>query len=144
MKKDFFRFKKMDEFTEYEWELICSRCGLCCMEKLIDSETDELYFTCVSCIYLELDSLRCSVYEKRCEQKKDCVKLSVDYLEKYINYLPTNCSYRILFLEKKLPDWHYLVSGDRTLVHKLGISAFGKAVSGKDVDEDNLEDYIIY
>jgi uncharacterized cysteine cluster protein YcgN (CxxCxxCC family) len=92
MEKDFFKFKKMNEFTKDEWEAICSRCGLCCMEKLIDSETQELFFTCVSCIYLELDSLKCSVYEKRLEFKKDCVKLSVDYLEKYINYLPKNCS----------------------------------------------------
>ncbi|MDY0360195.1 MAG: YcgN family cysteine cluster protein [Desulforegulaceae bacterium] len=143
MEKDFFKIKDMRDFNEEEWELICSCCGLCCMEKLIDSETQELYFTCVSCTYLDLDSLKCSVYKKRLELKKDCIKLNIDYLENYINYLPTNCSYRILFLEKKLPYWHYLISGDKNLVHKLGISAFGKAVSGKDINEDDLEDYII-
>ncbi|MDY0133058.1 MAG: YcgN family cysteine cluster protein [Desulforegulaceae bacterium] len=144
MVKDFFKFKTMAEFTGEEWELICSRCGLCCMEKLIDSETEELFFTCVSCVYLNLDDFNCNIYEKRFECKNDCVKLSIDYLEKYIKHLPINCSYRILFLNKKLPDWHYLISGDKNLVHKLGISAKGKAVSGKDVFQEDLEDYIIF
>ena len=45
MSLKFYEIKEMKDFTKKEWEMICDRCGLCCMEKLIDDDTDELFFT---------------------------------------------------------------------------------------------------
>ena len=57
--------------------------------------------------------------------------------------MPETCAYRLLAEGKDLPLWHPLVSGDPTSVHKAGISVRGKVVSGKDVEEDDLPDYVV-
>lgn len=44
-------FKSM---SSEQWELICDRCGLCCLNKLQDDEIDEVYYTRVSCKLLDI------------------------------------------------------------------------------------------
>ena len=57
--------------------------------------------------------------------------------------MPETCAYRLVANGADLPDWHYLVCGDRNAVHKAGISVRGKVVSAKDIDEDDLPDYVV-
>jgi uncharacterized cysteine cluster protein YcgN (CxxCxxCC family) len=57
--------------------------------------------------------------------------------------MPETCAYRLLAEGKELPLWHPLVSGDAKPVHQAGISVRGKVVSGRDVDEEDLPDYVV-
>lgn len=141
MQDDFYKIKNMEDFTEEEWEAVCDGCGLCCLEKLLDEDTGELFFTRVACNNLDIETCRCKVYEKRFESRADCINLEFKDLGK-IDYLPETCSYRFLYENKKLPPWHYLESGERDGVHNLGISARNNAVSGENIHPDDLEYFI--
>jgi uncharacterized cysteine cluster protein YcgN (CxxCxxCC family) len=52
-------------------------------------------------------------------------------------WLPRTCSYRLLARGEPLPDWHYLVCGDREAVHKAGESVRGWTIS--ELDAGDLE-----
>ena len=45
----FWRAKTMAEMTPAEWESLCDGCGRCCLNKLIDEETDQTVYTDVGC-----------------------------------------------------------------------------------------------
>ena len=44
-KAPFWRTKRMAEMTKAEWESLCDGCGRCCLNKLIDEDTDETVST---------------------------------------------------------------------------------------------------
>lgn len=138
----FYKSKGMYEFSQNEWEMICSGCGLCCLEKLMDTDTNEIVLTRVACRYLNLCNLKCMIYEKRFIEKTDCMKIDLSFLKEYKDLLPEICSYRILYITGKLPSWHYLESGDRALVHELGLSALNNVVSGENIHPDDLQYFI--
>jgi uncharacterized cysteine cluster protein YcgN (CxxCxxCC family) len=62
-----------------------------------------------------------------------------------IDWLPSTCAYRLRAAGEPLPDWHYLVSGDREAVHRAGQSVRGWTVSEDDVGdmEDHLVDRVL-
>jgi hypothetical protein len=60
-----------------------------------------------------------------------------------LSWMPETCAYRLLAEGMDLPPWHHLVCGDKNAVHMAGVSVRGKVVSGKDVEEDDLPDYVI-
>ena len=60
-----------------------------------------------------------------------------------INWMPKTCAYRLVMDGKDLPDWHYLVCGDRERVHATGNSVRGRVVSEDTVFEDDMEDFIV-
>ena len=41
----FWRRKAMSEMTRAEWESLCDGCGRCCLNKLIDEDTNDTLFT---------------------------------------------------------------------------------------------------
>jgi uncharacterized cysteine cluster protein YcgN (CxxCxxCC family) len=130
----FWRRKRLDQMTRDEWESLCDGCGKCCLHKLEDADTGEIAMTDVSCSLLDLETCRCTDYGNRQAKVPDCVKLTRANLPK-LRWLPDTCAYRLLYQGNDLPEWHYLVSGDRNAVHAAGQSVKGKAVSEAEVED---------
>ncbi len=129
----FWETKKLEEMSREEWEALCDGCGKCCMEKLI-FEDDTLAFTNVACSQLDLVTCRCMHYENRNAYVPECVHLTPSEL-KDIYWLPKTCAYRLLKEGKPLPEWHPLITGDKSSVHRARMSARGRAVSARPAEE---------
>jgi uncharacterized protein len=122
----------LDQLDRAQWEALCDGCGKCCVHKLEDDETGELHPTNVACKLLDRRSGQCSDYRHRHAFVPECVRLT-PRLVRDIEWLPATCAYRLRGDGKPLPDWHYLVSGDRDAVHRAGESVRGWTVSETDV-----------
>lgn len=122
----------LDKLDRAQWEALCDGCGKCCIHKLEDDETGELHATNVACKLLDRRSGQCSDYRHRHAYVAECVRLT-PRLVRDIEWLPSTCAYRLRGDGKPLPDWHYLVCGDREAVHRAGQSVRGWTVSETDV-----------
>lgn len=138
----FWMVKSLPELTKEEWESLCDGCGKCCLQKLEDEDTGDLYYTDIACKYLDQQRCSCRVYDSRVEKVESCITLSLDRLEEFA-WLPSSCAYRLLLEGKPLPEWHPLVTGDRNSVHLASSSVRGCVVSEVDVPEEEWEDHII-
>lgn len=134
LKPGFWREVSLAEMNQEQWEAVCDGCGQCCLHKLQDEDTDEVYFTDVACRLLDLQSCQCGDYSNRQKHVPDCIQLTVRDLP-YFDWLPQTCSYRLLAAGYDLPKWHYLVCGDPDAVHKAGVSVQGRCVNEKEVDD---------
>jgi uncharacterized cysteine cluster protein YcgN (CxxCxxCC family) len=128
MKDEYWKRKSLAEMTTEEWDGLCDGCALCCMHKVEDEETGEIFYADLACRLLDLDTCRCTDYANRAKKVAECFVLSVDKPEMYA-WLPATCAYRRLANDQDLPDWHPLITGDPESVHEAGISVRGKAVS---------------
>ena len=45
--------------TEDEWELLCDCCALCCLYKVQDEDTNQVFYTSVICPYLNKENAHC-------------------------------------------------------------------------------------
>jgi uncharacterized cysteine cluster protein YcgN (CxxCxxCC family) len=113
MTDEFWKRKSLAEMSADEWESLCDGCALCCLQKLEDEETGDIYFTDIACRLLDTNRCRCIDYAARAQQVASCLVLSADDPNKF----------------RWLPDWHPLVSGDPASVHDAGISVRGKCTS---------------
>lgn len=136
----FWEDKPLEALDRAEWEQLCDGCGKCCVHKLEDEETGELFPTNVACKLLDRHSGLCSNYRHRRAFVPECVRLTPK-LAATIDWLPDSCAYRLRAEGKPLPDWHHLVSGDPESVHKAGMSVRGWTVS--EIDAGELEDHIL-
>ncbi len=136
----FWETKKLQEMSTEEWESLCDNCGKCCLHKLEDEDTGEIFFTSVVCNLIELQTCRCTHYQDRCQLVPECIDLKQHDFAEY-TWLPNTCAYRLLIDGKSLPAWHPLISGDPNSVHEAGISIRSYAM--KEHDIENLEDHII-
>ena len=139
--KPFWETKSLHEMSDKEWESLCDGCGKCCLIKLEDVETKELSYTDVACHLLDAKTCKCKNYARRKELVEDCLQLQSDDIEDF-KWLPKTCAYRLLHEGKKLPDWHYLISGDRKAVHKQNMSVKNRIVSETEVLE--IAEHIVY
>jgi uncharacterized cysteine cluster protein YcgN (CxxCxxCC family) len=137
----FWETKTLQQMTPQEWESLCDGCGNCCLHKLRNDDTGDLFHTNVACRLLDGNSCRCSAYAERKRLVPDCVVLTPARAAKF-DWLPATCAYRLLAEGKPLPEWHPLISGDPESVHRAGISVRGKTISEADIGEAPLEDYI--
>ena len=130
----------MAEFTRQEWESLCDGCGKCCLHKLEDEDSGDLFYTNVACYLLSLKSCQCSRYPDRSRWVPDCVELTPENVGN-LEWMPTTCAYRLVAEGKPLASWHHLISGDRTAIHRAGASVRGWAVSERKVQD--IEQHII-
>ena len=139
----FWQTKHLTEMTHDEWESICDGCAKCCVTKLLDVKTEQLVFTDVACELLNANTCRCLDYTNRNKRVIDCVTLTPQNVDEYAKFMPSTCSYRLLLEGKPLPAWHHLVSGDDDTIHKAGKSVQGRVRMKADVDENDLENYVV-
>lgn len=132
--------KPLSALDRGEWEALCDGCGRCCLHKLEDDETGELYPTNVACRLLDRRKARCTDYANRKRHVADCVTLDRGKLDS-LDWLPDTCAYRLRAADKPLPGWHYLVSGSRETVHEARQSTRGWTVSEDDAGE--LEYHVV-
>ena len=134
MKDEYWKRKSLAEMNSEEWEGLCDGCALCCMHKVEDEDTGEVFYTDVACRLLDVNTCRCTDYAGRAKRVLDCLVLSVDQPEHFA-WLPDSCAYRRLANGKELPAWHPLITGDSNSVHDAGVSVRGQAVSESDTGE---------
>lgn len=134
MNDEFWKRKSLGEMTPEEWESLCDGCALCCLQKIEDEETGEIFFTDIACRLLDTDKCRCTDYPARAKKVADCLVLAPDKPALY-QWLPASCAYRLLAEGQDLPVWHPLVSGDPESVHEAGISVRGRVTSETEAKE---------
>ncbi|MCI5076799.1 YcgN family cysteine cluster protein [Oricola sp.] len=111
----------LEEMTSSEWEALCDGCGKCCMSKLIDDDTDEIYYTTVACRLFDAGFCGCTDYENRQKLVPDCVRLTPENV-RTIPWLPRTCAYRLIAEGGTLFDWHPLITGNPESVHDASMS----------------------
>jgi uncharacterized cysteine cluster protein YcgN (CxxCxxCC family) len=139
----FWQQKTLFEMTHSEWESVCDGCAKCCLTQLQDDETDQLVFTDVACDLLKDGSCRCSDYQNRSARVPSCMAMDKLNVAEAAAFAPPSCSYRLLLEGKELPDWHHLISGSRETVHESGNSVKHRVRFERDIDPENIEDYIV-
>lgn len=135
--------KTLDEITEEEWESLCDGCGKCCLHKLEDEDSGDVYYTDIACAYLDEHSCSCKDYSHRLQNVPDCLQLQPKDVEQFF-WLPSTCAYRLLAEGKPLEEWHPLVSGDTESVHQYHISVRGRVVLESQIDPDEYEERVIH
>lgn len=124
-----------------EWEALCDGCGKCCLNKFEDDD-NHVEFTDVCCKLLDQKTCQCSNYVGRKKIVKDCMNLKRTGMEQ-LNCLPRSCAYRLLHNGDDLKWWHYLVCGDRKMVHKAGMSVKGRCISEVGLSDEEIEYRIV-
>ncbi len=125
-----------------QWEALCDGCGKCCLHKLEEEDEEEVrvWPTNVACKLLDRETAQCSDYRNRRRYVPECLQLSAGRIDSLF-WLPLTCAYRLRAEGRPLPEWHYLLCGDRDAVHAAGESIRGWTVS--EVDAGPLEHHVV-
>lgn len=140
----YWKAKGLDRMTDAEWEALCDGCGRCCLNKLEEEETGDIYWTNVACRLLDHRTCRCKDYANRWDFVPDCVKLDPrEVIEQTYTWLPPTCAYRLVAEGRDLYWWHPLVSGDPETVHAAGVSVRGRVISDEGMKLEDYEDHVV-
>ncbi len=131
----------MEQMTPEQWESLCDGCAQCCLHKLEDEESGDIYFTRVVCKLLDIEKCQCTQYEQRHILNPECIELTSEVVKR-LHWLPETCAYRRLAFHEALPSWHPLITGDKESVHQNGISVRGRVISENEIDMDELDLYL--
>lgn len=142
MSSNFWEEKSLSEMTKEEWESLCDGCGRCCLNKLEDEDSGEIYFTNVACKLLDTEQCCCSDYENRMNSMPECMILSFDN-HTALDVMPSTCAYRLLQQGKPLPEWHPLITGNKESVIDAGMSVTGKVISEEHIHYEQLPEHLI-
>lgn len=142
LRPQFWKKYPLNQMSNEEWEALCDGCGLCCLLKLEDEDTQEVAYTKVACKLLNCTTGQCSDYIHRQTHVPDCIQLTLEKLET-IHWLPSSCAYRRIYEGKNLPSWHYLNTGSRQSVIKAKKSVAGRCISEEFIHEDELDEYVV-
>lgn len=123
--------KPLAKLSPDEWEALCDGCGLCCLNKIEDIDTGRIYTTRVACDLLDLNTCQCSSYVNRKQFVSDCIKLTYK-LVATVDWLPETCAYARRYRDQSLPEWHYLLTGDRNTVREFVDVSKHKLIHEKD------------
>jgi len=137
---NFWETKKLSQMSPQEWESLCDGCAKCCLNKLEDEESEEIFFTSVACDLIDLESCRCTKYQERTVLVPECIDLTQHDFSDY-TWLPSTCAYKLLSDGEPLPSWHPLISGTQESVFEVGAAIRSFAIKESQVED--LEDHII-
>lgn len=139
---DWWNTLALEDLSAEQWEGLCDGCAKCCLHKLEDEDSGEIFYTKIRCRYLVEETCRCSDYANRSVLMPNCIQLSPGTTTD-LAWLPTTCAYRLRGQGKALPDWHPLVSGDPDSMHRAGVSIQGRAISDEYVHPDGYDEHIV-
>ena len=142
VRKEFWKNLPIDQFTKEEWESLCDGCGKCCLIKLQKNKKSQPTYTSLSCEYLNTETCRCSVYNSRGKKRSDCIILSPKNLSNLVHWLPNSCSYRLIYENKDIPNWHHLKTKDKNSVHKTENSVKNLAINEEFINEKDFNNFI--
>ena len=134
--------KKLTEMTPVEWESICDGCGKCCLQKMIDEDTEELFHTNLSCKQLNIKTCQCNVYASRQKEVANCITLTPQTIDTF-TWLPDTCSYRVLHETAELPNWHPLIVGSNKEMLRQGLTVRQYAVNEATVNDEDWDLHVI-
>jgi len=135
--------RPLHSLSQAHWEALCDGCAQCCLIKLQDDETDEIFATDVVCRFLDAQSGHCGVYAERAIKKPECFVIERNNTEHY-SWLPKTCAYRLRHENKPLPDWHPLIAGNREAMQAAGIAVSNWCVNEELIDEAQLHERVLF
>lgn len=133
----FWKTKPLSAMTTDEWESLCDGCAKCCLHKLENEDTGDVFFTSIACRLIDMETCRCTRYTERTNIIPDCLDLRQLDVALY-HWLPASCAYRLVHEGKDLPAWHPLLSKNPDSVVAAGVSI--RQYARKESPDDNLED----
>ena len=86
--------RPLSELNAQQWEALCDGCAKCCLHKLEDADTGDVFYTKVRCRHLDEQACRCTEYERRSILVPDCIQLAPGTVGD-LGWLPSTCAYRL-------------------------------------------------
>jgi len=134
---------QLSELSEDEWEALCTHCGFCCLHRIQDVETGDIYTTRVLCEFYDLNAGRCSVYCDRFRLNPGCTKITQGNIAD-LSWLPYSCNYRRAYEKRPLLENRLFPEGKEAKSRK---KCFEKVLGCKVVlyrEGMDLAEYLIF